>query len=88
VRRLDATPPASLWALRVLPGKHTPVESHKAWDRRLVVVAGQGQLRSADGTVVATLRGGDSELLPAGTAYALAATGEDALELLAVDLPA
>lgn len=88
LRRLDATPPASLWALRVTPGKHTPVESHAAWDRRLVVVAGEGQLRSPDGAVVQALRAGDSHLLPAGTAYALAATSEQPLELLAVDLPA
>jgi mannose-1-phosphate guanylyltransferase/mannose-6-phosphate isomerase len=88
LRRLDATPPASLWALRVAPGKHTPVESHSAWDRRLVVVSGEGELRAADGTVVKTLRAGDSELLPSGTAYALAATSEQSLELLAVDLPA
>jgi mannose-1-phosphate guanylyltransferase/mannose-6-phosphate isomerase len=88
LRSLDATPPASLWALRVTPGKHTPVESHAAWDRRLVVVAGEGELRAADGTVVKTLRAGDSELLPSGTAYALAATSEWPLELLAVDLPA
>lgn len=88
VRRLDATPPVSVWALTIAAGKHTPIESHKAWDRRLVVVAGEGELRSAEGAVVKTLRPGDSELLPAGTAYALAAVGEAALELLAVDLPA
>jgi mannose-1-phosphate guanylyltransferase/mannose-6-phosphate isomerase len=88
VQRLDATPPASLWAIRVAAGRHTPVESHAAWDRRLVVVAGEGELRSADGTPSKPLRAGDSELLPAGTAYALAAGGGGALELLAVDLPA
>jgi mannose-1-phosphate guanylyltransferase/mannose-6-phosphate isomerase len=88
VRRLDATPPASLWALRVLPGKDTPVESHKAWDRRLVVVSGEGELRSEDGEVFEVLRPGDSELLPAGTAYSLAAVGNWPLELIAVDLPA
>jgi len=88
VRRLDASPPVSLWELRVTPGKHTPVESHKAWDRRLVVVSGEGELRSADGEVVKRLHPGDSELLLAGTGYVLAATSEWVFELLAVDLPA
>jgi mannose-6-phosphate isomerase-like protein (cupin superfamily) len=68
-------------------GRHTPIESHAAWDRRLVVVSGEGELRLADGEPK-PLRLGDSELLPSRTAYALAATGEAPLELLAVDLPA
>jgi mannose-1-phosphate guanylyltransferase/mannose-6-phosphate isomerase len=88
VRRLDATPPTALWELRVTPGKATPVESHKAWDRRLVVLSGEGELRWADGTMVKTLRAGDSERVPAGTGYVLEAAGAEALELLAVDLPA
>jgi mannose-1-phosphate guanylyltransferase / mannose-6-phosphate isomerase len=86
-RRLDASPPVSLWALTVDAGRHTPIESHAAWDRRLVVVSGEGELRLAEGEA-RPLRPGDSELLPARTGYALAATGEAALELLAVDLPA
>lgn len=88
VQRLDAPAPASLWALTVAAGGRTPVESHKAWDRRLVVVSGQGELHAADGTTTRALRAGDSEVLPAGTAYALAASEGAALELLAVDLPA
>lgn len=88
VRRLDASPPASLWSLTIAAGRSTPVESHAAWDRRLVVVSGEGQLRSAEGTVARALRAGDSELLPAGTGYSLVAGGDAALELLAVDLPA
>jgi mannose-6-phosphate isomerase-like protein (cupin superfamily) len=88
VRRLDATPPVSLWSLTIAAGRSTPVESHAAWDRRLVVVAGEGQLRSAEGTTARTLRTGDSELLPAGTGYSLVAGDGGPLELLAVDLPA
>lgn len=87
-RRLDATPPASLWALTIAAGRHTPIESHAAWDRRLVVVSGEGQLRSPEGTEAKVLRAGDSELVPAGTGYSLAASEGQALELLAVDLPA
>jgi mannose-1-phosphate guanylyltransferase/mannose-6-phosphate isomerase len=87
-RRLDASPPVSLWALTVDAGRHTPIESHAAWDRRLVVVSGEGELRLADGGAAKPLRPGDSELLPSRTGYALAATGEAPLELLAVDLPA
>jgi mannose-1-phosphate guanylyltransferase / mannose-6-phosphate isomerase len=87
-RRLDGTGSASLWVLTVAAGRHTPIEAHAAWDRRLVVVAGEGELRRADGAPARSLYPGDSELLPAGTGYALAATGDAALELLAVDLPA
>ena len=88
VRRLDARPPTSLWELQVSPGKATPVESHMAWDRRLVVLSGEGELRWADGTVTKTLRAGDSERVPAGIGYVLEAASAEPLELLAVDLPA
>jgi mannose-1-phosphate guanylyltransferase/mannose-6-phosphate isomerase len=87
-RRLDAAPPVSLWALTIDAGRVTPIEGHAAWDRRLVVVSGEGELRLADGEPAKPLRPGDSELLPARTGYALAATGGAPLELIAVDLPA
>lgn len=87
-RRLDAAPPVSLWSLTIDAGRHTPVESHGAWDRRLVVVSGEGELRLADGEPTRALRAGDSELLPARTGYSLAAGAGAPLVLLAVDLPA
>lgn len=88
LRRLDATPPASLWAVTVAAGQHTPIEAHAAWNRRLVVVAGSGQLRLADGDEVRTLAPGSSEVIESGVGYALAADDGAVLELLAVDLPA
>lgn len=87
-RRLDTTPPASMWALTVAAGRRTPVEAHGAWDRRLVVVSGAGELQLGEGEPARPLRPGDSELLPSRTGYSLSASAEGPLELIAVDLPA
>ena len=88
MRRLDASPPAALWSITIAAGRHTPIEEHAGWTRRLVVVSGTGLLRLTEGYDVRTLTPGTSEVIEAGTGYALAADDEATLELLAVDLPA
>lgn len=83
----------AVWHITVGGGQRTPPEQHAAWDRRLVVTAGAGQLHlnheedDHRAPPPQRLTAGDSVQLPAGTRYHLAGDEGPGLSVVAIDLP-
>ena len=67
------------------PGTQTPLHRHAAYAEQLYVL--EGQLTVWAGGRKAVLRPGDDFLIPAGTAHAVAATGDVAGRALVVASP-